>query len=111
MARISQTASRQIDDLVDYYLSLDRLEATNLRNAIATVLAKIDRPRTRFRNFPASYSSLSELNMLWIKQHVYWIGCIRDSNGVMVVANVIYERANIPSRVQPFNEATYRWLS
>lgn len=61
MARISQTASRQIDDLVDYYLSLDRLEAaTNLRNAIATVLAKIDRPRTRFRNFPASYSSLSE---------------------------------------------------
>ena len=38
MARISQTASRQIDDLVDYYLSLDRLEAaTNLRNAIATV--------------------------------------------------------------------------
>lgn len=49
--------------------------------------------------------------MLWIKQHVYWIGCIRDSNGVMVVANVIYERANIPSRVQPFNEATYRWLS
>ena len=100
---MGRTARRQIRELGLHYLSLSRPEAVNnLHAAVEAALAKIDEPATRPRRFPAAYSGLASLDMLWIKQHSYWFGYVKGPNGVMTIANVVYQSANIPARVEPF---------
>jgi plasmid stabilization system protein ParE len=102
MARIGQTAQKQINDLVDYYLDHNRPEAIdNLRAAVVTALARVELPSTRPRRFPATYSGLASLGMLWLREHVYWFGYGKAADGVTTIVNVIHESANIPARVEP----------
>jgi hypothetical protein len=36
---------------------------------------------------------------------IYWFGYGVASDGIVTIANVIWESADIPSRVEPFSEA------
>lgn len=106
MARIGPVARTQIANLAAHYRRLNRPEAVrNLRAAVAEVLRKIDQPNTRARRSPATYSGLAALNMFWIRQHIYWFSYGKASDGVMTIANVIWDRADIPTHAQPFQES------
>ncbi len=102
MARIGPTAQKQIDDLVDYYLDHNRPEAVDtLRAAVVIALARVELPATRPRRFPATYRGLGSLGMNWLRDHVYWFGYGKASDGVTTIVNVIHVSANIPARVEP----------
>jgi plasmid stabilization system protein ParE len=105
MAKIGPVAQQQINNLAAHYRRINRPAAVrNLRAAVATVLRKIDQPDTRSRQFPATYSGLAALNMSWIREHDYWFSYGKASDGTMTIANVIYDRNDIPAHAQPFQE-------
>lgn len=88
MAKIAETARRQINDLKNDFRQKQRPEAIwNLRQAIIAAEAAVDDPNTRYRTYPATYTSLSRPGVRWINLRVYWISYKR-SKGEMVITNV-----------------------
>lgn len=107
MARVARTARRHIEQLIDHFLKHDRAEAAQrLRSAVDEALRRADGGQTPARFYPANYSELSVLGMQWLKVHIYWFGYGTASDGQRAIANVLWEGADIPSRVEPFDGTT-----
>lgn len=105
MARIGPTAQRQIDDLATYYWAHDRIEALErFRRAVWEALNQVDDPATCGRSHPANYGRAVSRGVSWLKIHIYWFGYGQAADGAMTISNVIWQGADIPNRIAPFDE-------
>lgn len=99
MIRLTVTANRQIDELIDYFVAKQRDEAIqNLNAAARTAYAEIERAPLAGRPFPAPYPDLKRIGFRWLKVHRYWFG-YSLTKGYPVITNVFYESADIPARI------------
>lgn len=103
MAIIARSARVQIELLSDYYLRIDRPEAVRrLISAVQDARGEIDYPRMIRHRYPGVHRELVSLNLVWIKIHAYWFGYRVMPDQESAIANVIWDGADIPSRVEPF---------
>lgn len=99
MVRLTLTAGRQLDALLDHYIALDRPEAVDrLVDALHAALARIKADPTGGKPFPAGVRDAARWDYRWIKVHRYWFGH-SSHRGVPVVTNILYEAADIPGRI------------
>ena len=106
MIRLTLTASRQIDELVDHFVAKRRDEAIeNLNAAARSAYRDIEHAPLAGRPYPTPYPDLRRLGFLWLKVHRYWFG-YSLAKGYPVVTNVFYESADIPSRVAAEDDET-----
>jgi plasmid stabilization system protein ParE len=95
---LSPEAEAQLDDLLQHYERLDRIEAArNLLIALDRASDRIVRAAADGLPAPRPYPSLAKLGLLWIKESSYWIAY--STTSTPVITGVFYETANIPKRV------------
>lgn len=99
MVRLTLTAGRQFDALLDHYIALDRPEAVNrLVAAFRDALARIEADLTSGKPFPATCHDAARWGYRWMKVHRYWFA-YSSHRGQPVITNVLFETADIPGRI------------
>ena len=101
MIGLSPEAQAQIDRLIVYYESKNRIEAsTNL-------LKSLDRARARIALSPAAglpaprpYPSLKRPGRLWITEGAYWIAY--TATEPPIISGVFFVTSDIPTRFEQF---------
>jgi hypothetical protein len=99
MATLSIKALRQAQALSDHFGYRDREQArSKLRRTIADACIAAEDECLRTKPFPSVYRDLAGLGFRWFKLHWYWFA-IEEAPSGMVIANILYEGADMPSRV------------
>ena len=98
MARLTDRAAADIDELAEHFEKNERFEAAErLSLAVASGMADADRVGKNGRRFPAVYETLARPGHFWIKTHRYWFCYFMDKTEAVIV-HVFYEQADIPGR-------------
>lgn len=97
MTGYSPRAVRQIEDLHDYYVARDRLDAAdNLHDAVEEAAALIEQNPDLGKPSPGPYPQVKRRGWAWVKSHRYWIAYRRRP--ALTIVAVFYDTADIPGR-------------
>ena len=99
MIELGPEAERQLDDLLNHYDALGRIEAMrNLRAAIRQAAASIERDPGGGLRAPRPYPELAHEDERWIKEGRYWIAY--SLTVPPVILTVFYDQADLPRRAR-----------
>jgi plasmid stabilization system protein ParE len=99
VTELGPEAERQLDDLINHYDALGRIEAMrNLRAAIRQGAARIARDPGGGLHAPRPYPELAHEGERWIKQGQYWIAYSLTTPPVILA--VFHDQADLPRRVR-----------
>jgi len=99
VTELGPEAERQLDDLINHYDALGRIEAMrNLHAAIRQAAARIARDPGGGLHAPRPYPELAHAGERWIKQGRYWIAYSLTTPPVILA--VFYDQADLPRRVR-----------
>ena len=99
MVRLTRTATRQVEALIEHYVRLERDGAIrNLQRAVRDALALIEADPNRGSSHPRPYPMVASWGYRWVKMHRYWFG-YSTADDDLVVTNVLYDAVDLPGRV------------
>ena len=99
MVRLTLTAARQFDELLDHFITRDRPEAVDrLLAALRDALARIEAYPASGTSYPANYPGAARWGYRWIKVHRYWFA-YSEHRGHLAVTNILFETSDIPGRI------------
>jgi len=95
---LSRQAEARVDQLIEHYESLQRLEAAvNLLKALERASTRIVTSPEAGLLAPRPYPALKRLGRRWILEGRYWISY--SSAPPQVISGVFYASADIPNRI------------
>ena len=99
MIDLGPEAERQLEDLLNHYDALGRIEAMrNLRTAIRQAAASIERTPGSGLPAPRPYPELAHEGERWIKEGRYWIAYSLTAPPVILA--VSSDQAHLPRRAR-----------
>ncbi len=105
MIRLTRTATRQVEALIEHYARLERDGAIrNLQRAVRDALALIEADPGRGSLHPRLYPAIAPWGYRWVKVHRYWFGYSTAAENDLVVTNVLYDTVDLPGRVAEIGE-------